>query len=196
MPFIVALALCAGCQNDHKDHDSSGSQPMAKEKDAGNQPTATALIRPAGAAATQPAMGNVTGTAKFTQTGDQTVVMVVDVKGLKPSSKHGIHIHEKGDLTGPDLKTAGAHYDPAMTKTHGGPDSAKHHGGDAGNLTADDKGNAHYELTIEGISLTGKNSIIGRSVIIHEKEDDLQNTDPSGHSGARIAGGVIEKSSS
>ena len=33
--------------------------------------------------------------------------------------------------------------------------------------------------------------IIGKSVVVHEKEDDLK-TDPSGNSGARIACGVIE----
>jgi len=40
------------------------------------------------------------------------------------------------------------------------------------------------------LSLTGKDSIIGKSVVVHEKEDDLK-TDPSGNSGARIACGAI-----
>jgi Cu-Zn family superoxide dismutase len=41
------------------------------------------------------------------------------------------------------------------------------------------------------VSLTGAESIIGKSVVVHEKADDLK-TDPSGNSGARIACGVIE----
>jgi superoxide dismutase, Cu-Zn family len=39
--------------------------------------------------------------------------------------------------------------------------------------------------------LSGANSIIGKSVVVHEKEDDLK-TDPSGNSGARVACGAIE----
>jgi Cu-Zn family superoxide dismutase len=194
-PALVALSLAAGCNSDKSDHSTKdSSQTMANEKAKDHKPMAVAMIRPAGAAATQPAMGNVTGTAKFTQTDKSTVQMVVDLKGLAPNSTHGIHVHEKGDLTAPDLTSAGGHYDPAMTKQHGGPDSPKRHGGDAGNLQADAKGNAHLELTLSGVSLTGDNSLVGRSVIIHEKADDLH-SNPSGNSGARIAGGVIEKSS-
>ena len=194
-PAVLALALCAGCKSDKSDQTSKeSSTSMAADKNKAQKPMAIAMIRPAGAAATQPSMGNVTGTAKFTQTDKDTVQMVVDLKGLAPSSTHGIHVHEKGDLTAPDLTSAGAHYDPAMTKQHGGPDSPKHHGGDAGNLQADGKGNAHLELTLKGVSINGDNALVGRSVIIHEKADDLH-SNPSGNSGARIAGGVIEKSS-
>jgi Cu-Zn family superoxide dismutase len=39
--------------------------------------------------------------------------------------------------------------------------------------------------------LSGADSIIGKSLVVHEKEDDLK-TDPSGNSGARQACGVIE----
>jgi Cu-Zn family superoxide dismutase len=41
------------------------------------------------------------------------------------------------------------------------------------------------------MSLSGTDSIIGKSVVVHEKEDDLK-SDPSGNSGARQACGVIE----
>jgi Cu-Zn family superoxide dismutase len=41
------------------------------------------------------------------------------------------------------------------------------------------------------LSGKGDDSIVGRSVIIHAKPDDLK-SDPSGNSGARIAGGVIK----
>jgi Cu-Zn family superoxide dismutase len=192
-PAVLALALCAGCKSDKSDQASNQSTSMASDKGKQQKPMAVAMIRPAGAAATQASMGNVTGTAKFTQTDKQTVQMVVDLKGLAPNSTHGIHVHEKGDLTAPDLTSAGAHYDPAMAKQHGGPDTAKRHAGDAGNLQADAKGSAHLELTLTGVSLTGDNSLVGRSVIVHEKADDLH-SNPSGNSGARIAGGVIEKS--
>jgi Cu-Zn family superoxide dismutase len=190
---LVAIAVVAGCKSNKSDRSTTqSSSSMSMDKKNEQKPMAVALIRPAGAAATQPSMPKVTGTAKFSQTGSSSVMMVVDLKGLPPNSTHGIHIHEKGDLTAPDLTSAGPHYDPAMTKQHGGPDSPKHHGGDAGNLKADDKGDAHLELTLQGVSLTGDKSIIGRSVIIHAGQDDLH-SNPAGNSGARIAGGVIEK---
>jgi Cu-Zn family superoxide dismutase len=192
-PAVLSLALCAGCKSTHPDDNGDRASTSMASNKKDQKTMAVAMIRPAGAAATQPAMGNVTGTAKFTQTDKQTVQMVVDLKGLAPNSTHGIHVHEKGDLTAPDLTSAGPHYDPAMSKQHGGPDSDKRHAGDAGNLQADGKGNAHFELTLSGVSLTGENSLVGRSVIIHEKADDLH-SNPSGNSGARIAGGVIEKS--
>ena len=41
------------------------------------------------------------------------------MKGLNPNAKHGIHIHEFGDLTD-GCNTAGPHYNP-LNKKHGGP---------------------------------------------------------------------------
>ena len=43
------------------------------------------------------------------------------------------------------------------------------------------------------MNLKGPDSIIGKSVVVHEKEDDFK-TDPAGNSGARIACGVITAS--
>src|SRR3954454_10538579 len=128
----------------------------------------------------------VTGTVTFTKTGDD-VQVVADITGLTPG-KHGFHIHEKGDCSAPDASSAGAHFNPTM-KHHGGPESMDRHEGDLGNITADASGKAHLDWKGK-MSLSGKDSIIGKSVLVHEKEDDLK-TDPSGNSGARIACGVI-----
>lgn len=68
--------------------------------------------------------------------------------------------------------------------------TAEHHVGDLGNIEADASGKGH--LVWKGkLDLSGPNSIIGKSVVVHEKEDDLK-SDPAGNSGARIACGVIE----
>jgi Cu-Zn family superoxide dismutase len=40
------------------------------------------------------------------------------------------------------------------------------------------------------IKLTGPNSIIGKSIIVHKGEDDLK-SQPAGNSGPRVACGVI-----
>jgi Cu-Zn family superoxide dismutase len=129
----------------------------------------------------------VTGTVTFTKSGDD-VKMVAEVQNLTPG-KHGFHIHEKGDCSAPDAASAGAHFNPTH-QHHGGPMGTEHHAGDFGNLDADASGNAH--LVWQGkMQLTGTDSVVGKSFVVHEKEDDLK-TDPSGNSGSRIACGVIE----
>ena len=128
----------------------------------------------------------VTGTVTFTKVGDE-VQVIADIQNLTPG-KHGFHIHEKGDCSAPDAASAGAHFNPTM-KHHGGPSSLDRHEGDLGNITADASGKAHLDWKGK-VSLSGKESIIGKSVVVHEKEDDLK-TDPTGNSGGRIACGTI-----
>jgi Cu-Zn family superoxide dismutase len=160
-----------------------------------------------GTTATQPAAGfqgvnqavavlhaapnqNVSGTVTFTDV-ENGVRIVADVRGLEPGSAHGFHIHEYGDCTAPDFTSAGGHYNPENAP-HDGPeaDEHHHHAGDLGNLEADNQGTAHKELVMHNISLTGRNPILGRSVVLHAGRDDLK-TSPSGNSGPRIACGVI-----
>ncbi len=129
----------------------------------------------------------VTGMVTFTKVGDDVQVVGV-ISGLKPG-KHGIHVHEKGDCSAPDAASAGAHFNPTQ-KHHGGPMTAEHHTGDFGNIEADASGKAHIDWKGK-MSLSGADSIIGKSLVVHEKEDDLK-TDPSGNSGARQACGAIE----
>jgi superoxide dismutase, Cu-Zn family len=129
----------------------------------------------------------VTGTVTFTKMGDD-VQVVADLQGLAPG-KHGFHIHEKGDCSAPDASSAGGHFNP-MHQHHGGPTSAEHHVGDLGNIDADASGKAHLDWKGK-MNLTGTDSIIGKSVVVHDKEDDLK-TDPAGNAGPRVACGVIE----
>jgi superoxide dismutase, Cu-Zn family len=130
---------------------------------------------------------NVKGKVTFTKEGDM-IKVVADIEGLAPG-KHGFHIHEKGDCSAPDGTSAGGHFNPE-TMQHAGHDSPQRHVGDMGNLIADANGKAHLELTDTMMSFEGTNSIIGKSVIVHETEDDLT-TQPTGNSGARVACGVI-----
>jgi Cu-Zn family superoxide dismutase len=128
----------------------------------------------------------VTGTVKFTKVGDE-VRVVADRENLTPG-KHGFHIHEKADCSAPDAASAGGHFNPTHQR-HGGPATPEHHAGDLGNIEADASGKAHLDWKGK-LDLSGPNSIIGRSVVVHEKADDLR-TDPAGNSGARIACGAI-----
>lgn len=117
------------------------------------------------------------------------VRILADFDGLEPGSKHGIHLHQFGDLTAKGALSAGDHYNPEG-KPHGLPDSEDRHAGDFGNLTADSKGRASIDLVVKNLSLAGpKNPILGRTLIIHAKQDD--GSQPSGNAGDRIAAGVV-----
>ena len=193
---IASMALAAvSCDSMGKDKSgtskssSSGMQAGGEMKNV-----AVAQIKPSRAATTQPSNNNVGGTVTFTQTAPDTIAVMVDLTGLAPNTKHGFHIHEKGDLSAPDLSSAGGHFNPAGHK-HGGPDSSMSHAGDLGNVTSDADGKVKAEMTIHGVTMDKSNTgILGRSVVVHAKEDDLK-SDPAGNSGSRIAAGVIEMKS-
>lgn len=135
-----------------------------------------------------PTEGNkVDGTVTFTQVTDG-IKIVAHIEGLTPG-KHGFHIHEYGDCSSPDGASAGGHFNPAMMP-HGAPTDMNRHEGDIGNVMADSAGVAHLEWTDKIMTFSGPNSIIGHSVIVHAKEDDMK-TQPTGNAGARVACGVI-----
>lgn len=130
------------------------------------------------------------------------VEISLNVQGMKPGA-HGFHIHEKGECA-PKMNTttgkmeafgaAGGHFDPHGTKTHGRPgqSSRQIHAGDVPNLVVGVSGSGMLSYTSQDVSLLpGDNSIMGRSLVVHENEDDYK-TNPAGDSGPRIACGVIE----
>lgn len=137
-----------------------------------------------------PTKGNqVQGKVTFTAV-NGGVKIVADVDNLTPG-KHGFHIHEFGDCSAPDGSSAGGHFNPGGMK-HGAPDSLERHAGDLGNIVADGKGHAHYEVVDKVIKLNGPHSIVGRSVVVHALPDDFV-TQPTGNSGGRVACGIIER---
>lgn len=141
-----------------------------------------------------PTAGNkVSGTVTFTEVADG-VQIHADITGLTPGN-HGFHVHEFGDCSVADLSSAGAHFNPTK-KPHAGPDDAERHVGDMGNVEAAASGKATLDYVDHQISLTNdQDSVIGRSVVVHAKADDLK-TQPAGDSGARIACGVIGRAKS
>jgi Cu-Zn family superoxide dismutase len=131
---------------------------------------------------------NVKGTVEFKET-DDGIEVTANIEGLK-KGVHGFHIHEKGDCSAPDAKSAGGHFNPSNHK-HGAPDAAEHHEGDLGNITADKDGKGTATITIKGVTLAdGDTSIVGKGFIIHAKADNFK-TQPTGDAGDRVACGVI-----
>lgn len=124
------------------------------------------------------------GTILLRQT-DDGVHLSGEIRGLDPGLR-GFHIHEYGDLRGPDGTMAGDHFDPEGLP-HGAPGAEEHHAGDLGNVQADEDGVAKVDIHAPWLTL---HAVIGRSLIVHAEEDDLE-TQPTGDAGARAAIGVI-----
>jgi Cu-Zn family superoxide dismutase len=130
------------------------------------------------------------GKAVFEETSDG-VKVTLTVSGIS-KGKHGAHVHEKGDCSSADGKSAGDHFNPEGHK-HGMPPGAERHLGDLGNLEVGANGEGKHEITIAGANLKAgdKSSFLDRAIIIHEKTDD--GGQPTGNAGGRIGCGVIKR---
>ena len=194
--LMVAALAVVGCSGT----ESSGSQASqdAPATTASAAPATTPPPDNASAGGAQhrvnltPGQGGEVGGALDLVSGDGAVVVTGLVTGLAPDSEHGFHIHEKGDCSSPDFKSAGDHFNPT-SQEHGDPVTPPHHLGDIPNLKANSDGKADVNARVEGVTLGdgGANDLVGKAVVVHAKMDDYK-TQPSGNSGDRIACGVIQ----
>ncbi len=181
--MFVFLALALGCTKSGPNATPAATGTQTQMAQAGTQVrTAVAELQPA-------AGKNVHGTVTFQAVAGNKVKVTAHLTGLEPG-KHGFHVHEKGDCSAPDFTSAGGHFNPTNAP-HGAPTDAQHHSGDLGNIEANAKGEGHLETTVDFLQLNGPNSIVGKGLIVHVKEDDLK-TQPTGNAGAREACGVIK----
>jgi superoxide dismutase, Cu-Zn family len=166
-----------------------GSTHSAFGQSKGDQPTVKAAHWAVKAVAVlHPTAGNkVTGVVTFTET-PAGIKVVADIEGLTPG-RHGFHVHQYGDCSAANADSAGGHFNPEGMP-HGGPTSRERHVGDLGNVTADEDGKAHLEWTDKLLSFDGRDSIIGRGLVVHGAIDDLT-SQPAGNAGPRVACGVI-----
>jgi Cu-Zn family superoxide dismutase len=143
--------------------------------------------------------GPIYGSVTFKENRNSSWVTVkFDLVGFKKEGKIGCHVHEMGIIksniptrfsnsvsTKYTCMDAKGHFDPVNILK--GSNYIKHgpritnqgqsrHVGDLGNITVKKYGREYYCREIfrdPYIKLNGINSIIGRSLMIHEKEDDL-----------------------
>jgi Cu-Zn family superoxide dismutase len=132
----------------------------------------------------------VTGTATFTELSTGGVRAHVHIEKAPPGT-HGLHIHEKGDCSDPKAVSAGGHFNPGGMP-HSGPMDMKRHAGDLGNIEIKADGTGDLDITSDLLTVkAGPNSVVGRSVVFHEKADDFK-TQPTGNAGGRFGCGVIQ----
>ena len=163
------------------------------------------------------------GTVRFVPTDDGKVSVRVTATGLTPGF-HGFHVHATGqcdpaatDATGAasPFFTAGGHYNPDTTKTHGA------HAGDMPPLYVSADGTAWMRFKTDRFQARDLMDADGSAVIMHAAPDNLANipattasgteryhshvdsvfgpdaaTKATGDAGSRFACGLVTKSSS
>ncbi len=163
----------------------AGCKSMTEEKKA---VVAIAEMMPTTAAAA----ANLTpvGTVTLTQLGTNRVLVKAEIKGLKPYSEHGFHVHAVPDCSGDGLKTGG-HFNPDG-HPHGDPSHILRHAGAMFNIKTDGAGVGTARQEVDTITLgADKYSVIGKPIIAHRDPDDYV-SQPLGNAGPRISCGIIK----
>ena len=136
--------------------------------------------------------GQDAGTATFKEAKNgKELDISLKLKNL-PFGEHAVHIHANPVCDAPDFKGAGGHFNPDG-KQHGTMNPMGHHNGDLPkNISIGENHMGEISFKVDYLSLTAgaPNSILGHSIMVHEKADDMK-TDPTGNAGNRIACGVI-----
>lgn len=130
---------------------------------------------------------NVKGIVYFTQI-KRGVVAEFVIAGLHANSRHGFHVHELGDCSSGDGKSAGPHYMKIAEGNGTSLDNPDHFAGDLPEIRADRTGRAKGRASGIDLSLGKEHSIIGRAIIIHDGPDDIH-----AKSSKRIACGAIKQ---
>ena len=161
---------------------ASNSSALVDPGDANSQAVTKAV------AVLHPTKGSKTkGTIKFQKAGNALQV-TAEVTGLSPG-KHAFHVHLLGDCSSNDGKSAGTHFN-LKGSSKKPPSDIDHITGDLGDLDANKKGVAKKQVVLKDASFSGPFSVLGRSVIVHEKANDHKSP-PIGAAGGRLACGVI-----
>lgn len=146
-----------------------------------NAPQAMAWVRRGTAAP------RLSGLVKFYETPYEGVLVEAEIFGLpsidRPGSTdfYALHIHENGDCSD-HFNHTGEHYNPGGTLHPA-------HAGDLPPLL----GNEGYAWAAFYDKRFTIREILGKSVVIHANADDFA-SQPAGHSGTKIACGVIRPS--
>jgi Cu-Zn family superoxide dismutase len=166
---LVAAASSAVAQENHS--HATAKSVTVEIKNAQGQSVGTAMLSPA----------------------PQGVRIKLDIKEL-PAGEHSMHIHQVPKCDPPDFKSAGPHFNPAMS---GGGHEEHSHSAPAGDipnfsLIVGADGTAKVTVVAPNVTLGNDDHSVfsngGTAIVIHASSDG------SGAAPARIACGVITKS--
>jgi Cu-Zn family superoxide dismutase len=185
--FALGLAG-AGYAGESQNRSTTAAEDR-KQNDAGRGHKGTVVAK----ADIEPKSDSSTsGKATFTEDGNGGLVLTIEVTDAPPGER-AVHIHEKGDCSSPDGKSAGDHWNPTHTE-HGkwGAPGDRHHLGDIGNMTVgpDGKGTVTLATTKWTAGTGAADDVIGKSIVVHGGTDDFT-SQPAGNAGPRVGCGVI-----
>ena len=164
-------------------HDGVADAVHGDDHGDGGEVSAVAAIEPKNDS-------GVRGKASFMAAAGQ-VMLKLTIEHATPG-QHAFHLHEVGDCSAPDGKSAGGHWNPTG-HDHGQWGGAAFHLGDVGNLDVGEDGTATLTVATDlwSIGTGDDNDVVGRAVIVHAGVDDFT-TQPTGAAGGRIGCGVIQ----
>jgi len=176
-------------------HIETGMRAILKgygsQLDASRQHAAVAML----GGDTGYSYGSAKGVVRLVQLDNENCLIDGTIDGLPPG-KHGLHIHECGDIS-QGCQSTGEHFSLFNTK-HGGPndDPQNRHTGDLGNIEADASGRAVFRLVDKVLKVW---DVVGRSMVVTEGPDDLgrgghPRSAKDGNSGNKISCGIISRS--
>lgn len=189
--FCSSLILF-GCKDEKKendDMDDMSETEMSSDMETENEKE----IKKAKVELQAVSNSKLSGNVVFTEE-DGEVSMTAIISGLA-EGEHAIHIHEKGDCSASDGKSAGGHWNPT-SEDHGEWGNAEgYHKGDIGNFKVDSNGNGTVNFSTDEWCIgcgDEKKDIVGKAVIVHDGVDDYT-SQPSGAAGTRVGCGVIKQ---
>ena len=187
---VFALLLAVGCAPKPEPAEDEGMSDNAYEEVEQPQEMADEA-GPAEATATlKTADGTEVGTVTFTEDAmGGSVQISASFHGVAADGMHGFHLHEDGECSAPDFKSAGGHFNPDGVD-HACPPTTPRHAGDFGNVEISG-GSGNLDASSDLVTVNaGAKSVVGHAVILHGGEDDCT-SQPSGDAGARYACGVV-----
>ena len=104
--------------------------------------------------------------------GDGFIEINADVNGLS-AGDHGFHIYEYGDLSSPDIRNFGRIFNELNEDYDENIEHEPRILGDLGSIYAVDDSTAQFKQKMFLLSLGGENSILGRSIVIHEEDEEI-----------------------
>ena len=134
---------------------------------------------------------DISGTVSLNTTASGRILVKIDVTGV-PAGTHGVHLHEAGDCSADDFKSAGGHI--AGDHQHGVLVEGGPHPGDMPNMEVGEDGVLQAEVFLDLLDIeTMIKGDDGAAFIIHSGADDYE-SQPSGDAGSRVACGAFEAS--
>lgn len=188
--IVALLGLCTlTCKSKTEQHTENKSVAFEKKVDHSH----AALKKYISVALNPKSESKVEGKVRFIEE-DGVVQMTAKIRGLSKGN-HAIHIHENSDCSSTDGTSAGGHWNPTAQPHGKWGAKTGFHKGDIGNFVVGDEEFTTVKFSTDQWCLgCGDETmdIIGKSVIIHQGEDDFI-SQPSGAAGSRVScAGIIE----